>query len=77
MFHVKNEHNRNMPVCKYFQNDECNFTDEKCWYIHKKECKTFKQDKCGICGKIFDTKNNYMTHRKSEHTQNVNNVNKF
>ena len=71
MFHVKNEHSRSMPVCRYFQNDECKFADDKCWYTHKKESPTLNQYKCGICGKVFDTKNNFMVHRKMEHTPKV------
>lgn len=71
MYHVKKEHRRSMAHCKYFQNDQCNFTDEKCWFVHEKETETLKKYKCGICGNVFETKNNFMTHRKTEHTHQV------
>ena len=71
MYHVKKEHPRSMPVCKYFQNDQCNFTDDKCWYTHKKENMAKKNFKCGICGCVFDAKHEFMTHRKTEHMDQV------
>ena len=71
MYHVKEEHPRNMPFCKYFQKGECSFSDVKCWYIHKIEDIAIKQYKCGICGRVFDSKNNFMRHRKADHMDKV------
>ena len=71
MYHVKKEHPRSMPFCKYFQKGECKFTDEKCWYTHEIEDIAIKQYKCGICGRVFDAKHNFMTHRKMDHMDKV------
>ena len=71
MYHVKKEHPRSMPFCKYFQKGECNFTDDKCWYTHQMENIAMKQFKCGICGNVFNTKHEFMAHRRIEHMDQV------
>ena len=60
-----------MPFCKYFQSGICNFSDEDCWYIHKKNDKAMKTFKCGYCGKHCNSKNEFMIHRKTEHSSVV------
>ena len=71
MYHIKYNHERNMPVCKYFQNGNCHYSDEKCWYIHRIEDQALSNFKCGLCGKSFNIKDEFMKHRKSEHTDKV------
>ena len=71
MYHVKRDHVESMPLCKYFQTDECRFTEHKCWYQHKKDNSVMNQYKCRICGNIFETKHSFMTHRKCDHNEEV------
>ena len=71
MFHVKREHTESMPLCKYYQTNECRFSEEKCWYHHKKESNPMNQYKCRICGNTFETKPSFMNHRKGEHHEEV------
>ena len=40
-------------------------------YLKKKEDIAILQNKRGICGKVFDSKNKFMTHRKMDHTDKV------
>ena len=51
MYHIKAKHERNMPACKFYQKGECHFSDDKCWFIHKKKDQTLESFKCGYCGK--------------------------
>ena len=71
MYHIKTKHERNMPVCKYYQNGDCHFTDDKCWFIHRKQDPTLASFKCGYCGKIFSSKNSFKEHRREEHIDQV------
>ena len=49
--------------------------DNDCWFRHPKSDqisrdvlpKTLKEFKCGICGKKFSRKKDFMEHRKAEH----------
>ena len=71
MYHIKVNHKKNMPLCKYFQYGNCHFSDAKCWYIHEKEDEVIKTFKCGYCCKDFKLKSEFMLHRKTEHNDSV------
>ena len=71
MYHVKREHEHSMPLCKYFQSDECRFTEDKCWFNHKKDSSPNEKYRCRICGHTFGSKTRFMIHRKSEHLEVV------
>ena len=71
MFHVKHNHEKNMPYCKYYQSGNCHFSDEKCWYKHKQKDQSISTFKCGYCGMEFKEKDKFMIHRKENHTECV------
>ena len=71
MNHIKTNHRRNMPLCKYFQIGACHFDGEKCWFIHEKEDQTIKSFKCGYCSKDFRLKSEFMIHRKTDHHESL------
>ena len=71
MYHLKKSHERNVPFCKYYQIGICNFSDEQCWFIHKKDDKAMKIFKCGYCGHDFKSKSDFMIHRKKDHSASV------
>ena len=71
MYHIKYNHERSMPFCKYYQSGNCHFGDDKCWYVHKKNDLHLSMFKCGFCGKMFNVKSEFMQHRKMEHSENV------
>ena len=54
--------------------DKCDFPESVCWFVHSKSStdispQTLKEYKCGLCGKIFQNKNDFMHHRKQDHRQ--------
>ena len=60
-----------MPVCKYYQEGSCHFSDDKCWYRHIKQDKEMLSFKCGICKMTFNSKSEFMSHRKIQHNSQV------
>ena len=71
MYHIKYNHYKNMPLCKYYQDGSCHFSDEKCWYRHEKQEQTMSSFKCGYCGLKFSSKSQFMIHRKENHLDKV------
>ena len=71
MYHIKYNHEKNMPLCKYFQEGSCNFSDDICWYRHMKKNQVMSTFKCGYCGVDFKSKNEFMVHRKEKHQNQV------
>ena len=76
MNHRKREHLNIIKQCRYAQQSECAFGDE-CWYRHTEtniSSEKKKKDnhfKCNICEMQFETKNNVMKHRKTDHVNSV------
>ena len=64
MKHKKLKHREKVAICKHYNSIGCPFEDEKCWFLHIKSNETFK---CNICEENFNTKSNFMEHRKSKH----------
>ena len=75
MIHKKQEHEKTVKICKYFQQGKCAFDDTVCWYNHsiRDKCapQSLSEFKCNICGKIFKLKCEFMKHRKLEHNEFV------
>ena len=68
MIHRKESHPDLVKPCNYFMEGKCTFDDSVCWYSHK-NIKPAVQKKfdCRFCDKSFKRKEEFMTHRKSEH----------
>ena len=72
MSHRKTTHIEKVKLCSYFGEGKCNFGDE-CWYNHSISGSNNDNTelKCRICDKMFVNRNDFMHHRKKEHTKNV------
>ena len=82
MTHKKMKHVENVSFCRHFLNDKCPFGDKTCWFRHETDKENsnesnMKSIKCNICGKILKDKNEYMTHRKENHEENLKICNLF
>ena len=76
MLHKKNNHEEHVTICRYFLKDECAFDNDTCWYMHKKmddsSCqKKIKNFICVPCEDTFESKNEFMKHKKCLHPNNV------
>ena len=78
MAHRKEKHLTSVKTCKYFLQGICGFDDKVCWFRHKQsddQVPSFPQTlqvfKCSLCGKAFNSKRDFMEHRKIEHLDKV------
>ena len=70
------KHVENVNFWRPFLKGECPFGDKNCWFRHETDQENgnesdMKSIKCNICGKILNDKNEYMTHRKENHEENL------
>ena len=74
MVHKKKEHLENVSICWNFADGSCPFGDESCWFKHVTEPNENHSEsghkflKCKIRGKMTNSKNDFMRHRKKEQT---------
>ena len=75
MVHRKEKHKERVKNCLYYSNGTCVFSDEDCWYQHtdpkSSVSKTLTEYKCSLCEKTFNSKPEFMKHRKNEHPNNI------
>lgn len=74
MKHKQEKHPNDMKICKYFLKGYCSFSEEDCWFRHAQSeeiSQTLKEFNCGLCGKKFSDKKDFMKHRKMEHIEKV------
>ena len=74
--------NENVSLCWHYSNGECPFGDESCWFKHEINKENDNQSelksiKCNICGNILKNKNEFMTHRKTNHEEIIKICNLF
>ena len=69
MMHIKSEHTESLPNCRYFQSDTCKFTENSCWFNHRKT--DDPSINCRYCRESFNTKKYVMIHQKENHEENV------
>ena len=87
MTHRKNVHPSNKR-CRNYPSGKCTFGVD-CWYVHEEELmdidESFKADakpdatifKCYLCTSDFQSKDNFMKHKKHKHTSGVQICEKF
>ena len=72
MDHRKKKQLSCVKLCSFFKEGKCAFDGDVCWFRHI-EIKTtkispipqnLKEYNCGICGKVFHEKKDFMIHRK-------------
>ena len=79
MKHMKDEHLSLTRVCSFFLEGKCIYDKGVCWFKHEQLETTqnstiqhkLKEYICGFCGKLFESKNECMIHRKKEHVKSV------
>ena len=74
MAHRKGHHPTTIKTCRYFLDGNCAFGEDNCWFSHtkdKNERGKIQIFKCNMCGDKFDTKKEFMLHRKVEHSERV------
>ena len=82
MTHKKKKHEEKVSKCWHYSNGECPFGDETCWFRHEVNKENYIQSdpksiKCNLCDEFFKSKNEFMTHRKKNHEENVKMCNLF
>ena len=75
-YHLKTMHAETVRTCKFYLLGKCDFPENVCWFMHRNpstapSSQTLKEYKCGICKNVFLHKNDFMKHRKIDHTQFV------
>ena len=75
MYHRKAEHYDIIKKCSYYIKNECIFDAVECWYPHDSQdtvnANSQQENKCKLCGKTFDSKPEFMIHRKLNHNKMV------
>ena len=76
MIHRKAIHEERVNICSYFLKDKCAFDAKTCWYIHKNVDQTsgylqIKEFNCGLCDENFNTRSQFMNHKKNQHLNHV------
>ena len=67
---MKKEHGENVNDCWDILAGKCDLGDGLCWFKHDANINTSKIQ-CKICGNNFENLNNFMIHKKDEHTATV------
>ena len=65
MVHKKQHHIEMIDTCWGFVAGNCVFGDKKCWFRHSPT--KLSDIKCKLCTENFETKPEYMKHRKEKH----------
>ena len=73
MRHKKREHNEHVATCWKYSLELCTFTEESCWFNHKKIEKCQLEIDCNWCEKVFKTQTDFRRHKKKEHKEFVSN----
>ena len=68
MRHKKVKHREKIAFCQNYNSGGCPFDEMKCWFLHIRNDETFR---CNICNQTFQTKTNFMQHRKLKHNEMV------
>ena len=68
MKHKKSKHKEKIALCENYNANGCPFEDDKCWFLHMQRNENFK---CNICKEDFQSKSNFMKHRKTQHISMV------
>ena len=68
MKHKKMKHREKVSICKNYNDIGCPFEEKKCWFLHITNEETFK---CNICDTTFESKSDFMKHRKKKHKERV------
>ena len=76
MRHRKTNHKDSVAFCRNFEDNNCSFTSESCWWNHEKSSGS-DSVKCFICGTTFATKNEMMVHRKKIHLNVIKSCTQF
>ena len=72
MQHKKVHHKDKVNVCWNFSSGKCDFGDNLCWFLHSDSSeRSVKEIKCNICEKVFKNQDDFMHHKKSEHSDFV------
>ena len=69
MTHIKTNHRTSLPTCKHFQKGSCKFTEQSCWFVHKRE--EIPSMKCRYCEETFFSKSEVMIHQKTKHEEQI------
>ena len=80
MDHRKTEHVNTVARCRNYIQNNCPYSDKRCWWKHQKEDEkenVTNQISCYLCDKKFDTRSYLMAHRKKEHRLMVRTCNQF
>ena len=80
MVHRKQKHIESVANCRKKRDENCPFSDEKCWWNHKNRQANkynIKQIECYFCDKIFENKPSLMKHRNAEHRSVVRRCDKY
>ena len=74
---VQNVPSDEMKTCPYFMDGYCAFDSKECWFDHPELSqaslvpRALKSVKCRFCEKTFETKSEFMEHRKLEHPEKI------
>ena len=74
MYHRKSEHPSTVATCVFYQDDNCDFDEDKCWWRHGSKIEqkqSLQSNDCKVCGETFNYKGSFMMHMKSEHIEKV------
>ena len=66
MMHKKIKHREKIDFCQNYNAGGCPFEDKKCWFLNTRNIESFK---CTICEQTFNTKSNFMQHRRVRHPE--------
>ena len=74
-YHMKEKHDSMTKSCDYFARGICHFSEQTCWYSHKKDKsnndKIMNDLTCKHCGEKFSHKSDLMKHRKHNHENKI------
>ena len=71
MKHKKKEHREQVAICRGYSKGMCLFGDEHCWFNHLETVQNFTRIDCNFCDKDFETRCDFLKHKKKEHKQFV------
>ena len=77
MIHRKIKHKNFVARCKNYEERNCSYTSESCWWIHETKNSMSEGIQCYVCSKTFNTKAEMMRHRKKYHPNIVKLCEKF
>ena len=63
------KHTQNVSVCWNFAAGSCEYNDSSCWFAHEQSKVNMRQNhsKCNICDLTYNTRAEYLKHRKVFH----------